>query len=78
MRNLEKIFNLMAVDGMKHFIVSATLTAMLALILPGWAAMLATMAVGGAKEIYDRISGRGSAEGKDVICNLCGTIVGGI
>lgn len=78
MKHLEKIFNLMAADGMKHFIVSATLTALLAIILPGWMAMLATMAVGGAKETYDRITGQGAAQWKDVVCNLCGTVVGAI
>jgi hypothetical protein len=62
----------------QHFILSATLTALLTLILPWYWASLITLAVGAAKETYDRVSGRGSAEWKDVLCNLAGTIIGAI
>lgn len=76
MQRLNKLFALMGTDGMKHFILSATLTSLLALILPWWVAALCTLSVGAAKEIYDRVSGRGTAEWKDVLCNLAGTIIG--
>lgn len=68
----------MGTDGMKHFILSATLTALLALVMPPWVAALITLAAGAAKETYDRVSGRGTAEWKDVICNLAGIIIGAI
>lgn len=76
MKNLNKIFTLMAADGMKHFILSCTLTALLALALPSWVAALVVLAIGLGKEIYDRVSGRGCAEWKDVLFNLCGIIIG--
>ena len=78
MKQLEKLFTLMGVDGMTHFVLSATLTAMLALVLPWWMAAAGTLAVGLGKEAYDRITGRGMAEWKDVVCNLAGIIVGAI
>ena len=78
MKQLEKLLALMGVDGMKHFILSATLTALLALVLPWWMAAAGTLAVGLGKEAYDRITGRGVAEWKDVMCNLAGIIVGAI
>ncbi len=78
MNRLNKLFNLMGTDGMKHFILSATMTAILALVLPWYWAALITLSVGAAKETYDRVSGKGTAEWKDVICNLCGIIIGAI
>lgn len=76
MRHLNHLFALMGTDGMKHFILTATLTALLALVMPPWVAAIITTAVGIGKEIHDRISGRGAAEWKDVLCNLAGTIIG--
>lgn len=76
MKQLEKLFALMGTDGMKHFILTATLTALLTLVLPWHWAALITTAVGIGKEAYDRISGRGAAQWKDVLCNLLGTLVG--
>lgn len=76
MKQLERLFALMGVDGMKHFTFSANLTALLAIVLPWWMAAAGTLAVGLGKEAYDRITGRGVAEWKDVVCNLAGIIVG--
>ena len=76
MKQLEKLLAIMGVDGMKHFILSATLTALLTIVLPWWMATAGTLAVGLGKEAYDRITGRGVAEWKDVMCNLAGIIVG--
>ena len=78
MNRLNHLFTLMGTDGMKHFIISATLTALLTLILPWYWAALITLAVGLVKEAYDRVSGRGMAEWKDVLCNLAGIIIGAI
>lgn len=78
MQRLNNLFALMGTDGMKHFIVSATMTAILSLVLPWYWAAIITLAVGAAKETYDRVSGKGSAEWKDVICNLAGIIIGAI
>lgn len=76
MKTINRIFTIMGVDGMKHFILSATLTALFAIVLPWWMAAAGTLAVGLGKEVYDRITGRGVAEWKDVLCNLAGIIVG--
>jgi hypothetical protein len=78
MNRLNHLFTLMGTDGMKHFILSATMTAILALGLPWHWASLITLTAGLGKEVYDRLSGRGMAEWKDVLCNLAGTIIGAI
>lgn len=78
MNRLNHLFALMGTDGMKHFILSATMTAILSLVLPWYWAALITLAAGLGKEVYDRVSGRGMAEWKDVVCNIAGTIIGAI
>lgn len=78
MNRLNQLFTLMGTDGMKHFILSATMTALLSLVLPWYWAALITLAAGLGKEVYDRVSGRGMAEWKDVVCNIAGIIIGAI
>lgn len=78
MNRLNHLFTLMGSDGMKHFILSATMTAILSLVLPWYWAAGITLVAGLGKEVYDRVSGRGMAEWKDVVCNLAGTIIGAI
>lgn len=63
-------------DKLLHVVVSAALSAVLALVLPWWAAALITLAIGVAKEVYDKVSGRGCAEWKDLVCDLIGIVIG--
>lgn len=68
----------MTIDKYKHVVVSAALSAVLALVLPWWAAALLTFAIGVAKEVYDKVSGKGCAENKDMICDIIGIIIGAL
>lgn len=68
------LFNYMGWDGMKHFIVSSTLTALLSLILPWWVAGLAVFVVGIAKEVLEARTA--PFEWHDMVCNLIGIIIG--
>lgn len=68
------LFNCMGWDGMKHFIISSTLTALLALILPWWVAGLVVFVVWMAKEVLEARTA--PFEWHDMACNLIGIIIG--
>ena len=63
-------------DGLMHFSISASATAVLSLILPAWIAFLIVFLFGIAKEIYDKWSKKGTPEWKDILCDLAGCLVG--
>lgn len=65
-------------DKLKHVIVSAVVMVMLSLVLPKWVAVIATLSIGVAKEVYDKVSKRGCAEWKDMICDIIGIIIGAL
>lgn len=66
----------MTIDKYKHVVVSAALSAVLALVLPWWAAALVTLGIGVAKEVYDKVSGKGCAEWGDLLADVLGVIIG--
>lgn len=66
----------MGADKYKHIVVSAAMSAVLALVLPWWAAAVVTLAVGVAKEIYDKVSGKGCAEWGDLVADCVGIVIG--
>jgi uncharacterized protein YfiM (DUF2279 family) len=70
-------------DGLLHFAVCAIVTALIKAmaepLLAEKGALLAVLVVAMisiAKEIYDRRTGKGCAEWKDIACDLVGIIVG--
>ena len=66
----------MGSDGMSHLILSATIAVVLNLFLPWELAGMITLAVGIGKEIYDKASGKGCSEVKDIVCDIAGIIIG--
>ena len=66
----------MTIDKYKHIVVSAIIAVTLNLILPWWVAALITLTIGIGKEIYDKASGKGRAEWKDIVCDVAGVIIG--
>lgn len=76
MKIIDKLFSLMGEDGMKHLILSAVIAVVLSMFLPTWAAALATLIVGVAKEYYDHRTGKGTPQVKDLICDLVGLLIG--
>lgn len=63
-------------DKLKHIVVSATIAVALNLFLPWWVAALITLAIGVGKEVYDKVSGKGCAEWKDLLADLVGILIG--
>lgn len=66
----------MGADGMMHFIVSSVISALLNTLVGVFPSIVITLTIGIAKEVYDRISKKGSAEWKDVVCDILGMLVG--
>lgn len=64
-------------DGLAHIVCSAALCGLLTLVLPLWVAIVATAAVGVAKElVWDLWLGKGSPSWKDLLCDLIGIAIG--
>lgn len=64
-------------DGLAHILASLVLCAVLGAFLPLWAAVLVTLAMGVAKElVWDLWLGKGTAEWKDIISDITGTVIG--
>lgn len=64
-------------DGLLHIVCSAALCGLLTLVLPLWVAIVATAAVGVAKElVWDLWLGKGSPSWKDLLCDLIGIAIG--
>lgn len=66
----------MGADGMMHFIVSSVISALLKTLVGVFPSIVITLTIGIAKEVYDRISKKGRAEWKDVVCDILGMLVG--
>lgn len=68
--------SLLCEDKLKHVVVSSVMAALLNLILPWWVAGILTLCVGIGKEVYDKVSGKGHPEWKDLLADLVGIVVG--
>ena len=78
MEKLNKLFDMVGFDGCKHIILSAILTVVGKFLLPLWVVCPLVFAIGIAKELYDKVSGKGCAELKDVACDVAGVIIGAL
>lgn len=76
MKYINQLFDLVALDGCKHIILSALITVILNIFLPIWASALITAALGGLKEYYDYKSNTGYVQIKDIICDVVGILIG--
>ena len=76
MKYLNKLFSWMGSDGMMHVILSAFITVIFNLLLPIWCTILIVSFIGIGKELYDKYSGNGCAEIKDLVCDLFGRLIG--
>lgn len=75
---IANLFNLIGYDGCKHIILSAILTVVAKWLLPVWVAVGLVMVIGIAKEVYDKVSGKGCCERKDIMCDIIGIIIGAL
>lgn len=68
--------SLLTEDKLKHIVVSAIIAVALNLFLPWWVAGVITLAIGVGKEVYDKLSGKGCSEWKDLVADLVGILIG--
>lgn len=71
-----KLWGWLRTDGLLHLVISALIVVFFAAFLPVWAAVLIAACLGIAKEVYDRCSGKGTAEWHDVISDAIGAALG--
>lgn len=70
------ISSLLAEDKLKHIVVSAIIAVVLNLFSPWWVAAVLTLAIGVGKEVYDKVTGKGHPEWKDLVADLVGILIG--
>lgn len=69
---INRLFTWMGEDGMKHVICSAILCSLLNILIFTFGACFVAFFVGVFKEVYDQVTGEGTAEMKDIVCNAIG------
>ena len=75
---MNKLINLLGgTDKILHCTVSATIAHLLIVVgCAWWLAAMITVAIGIGKEIYDKVSGKGTAEWRDLAADIIGVIIG--
>ena len=63
-------------DKLRHIVDSAIIPVALNHILPWWVAGILTLCIGVGKEVYDKVSGKGHPEWKDLLADLVGILIG--
>lgn len=72
-----KILNKIGTDKLLHLTVSATIAHLLIVVgCAWWLAAMITVAIGIGKEIYDKISCKGTTEWRDLVADVIGVIIG--
>lgn len=68
--------NVFKEDKLKHIVVSAVIMVLLSLFLPKLIAAVVTLTIGIGKELYDKYTGKGCAEWKDLLSDIIGIVIG--
>lgn len=73
---MNRIINIIGLDGLIHFSCCAIIAVICKLSFGVLAAVVVSLTIGILKEAYDKLTGRGTAEWKDIICDIAGTLIG--
>lgn len=73
---MNRIINIIGLDGLLHFSCCAIIAVCVKLAFGVLAAVVVSLTIGILKEAYDKWTGRGTAEWKDIICDIAGTLIG--
>lgn len=65
----------LGIDGLTHIIVMAVISKLVLFIVPVWVMLLLMLLVAVSKELLDRFTGQGSAEWKDLLCDVIGILI---
>lgn len=73
---MKKIIYYIGTDGLLHITCSAVIVLECRRWgLPRWAAGCIALAAGAGKEIYDKVSGKGTPSWKDIVYDLTGILI---
>lgn len=76
MERLTYICSYLGYDGVAHLLVSLILVEIMNIWLSCWLSALIVLAIGVIKEIYDKLSGTGTPQVKDLIADVIGVFLG--
>jgi hypothetical protein len=76
MRTLLNYLTNIPQDKLLHFVVCDVLSTLLHLIFPAWFTFAMVFVIAVIKELYDHVSGKGTADWKDLVADILGIIVG--
>lgn len=65
----------LGIDGLTHIIVMAIISKLVLFIVPVWVMLVIMFIVAVSKELLDRFTGQGSAEWKDLLCDVIGILI---
>lgn len=73
---IQYIINRIGVDKILHVLVSLVLMLEFQRFLPVWGALTVVLAIGIIKEVYDKMSGKGTPDWRDIVADCIGIILG--
>lgn len=73
---IQNIINRIGIDKILHVLVSLVLMLEFQRFLPVWGALTVVLAIGIIKEVYDKVSGKGTPDWRDIVADCIGIILG--
>lgn len=73
---IQNIINRIGIDKILHVLVSLVLMLEFQRFLPVWGALTVVLAIGIIKEIYDKVSGKGTPDWRDIVADCIGIVLG--
>lgn len=75
--SVNTLLNKTGTDKVLHLTVSTTIAHLLIVVgCAWWLAGVITLSIGIGKEIYDKVSGKGTSEWEDIAADIIGTVIG--
>lgn len=73
---IQNIINRIGIDKILHVLVCLVLMLEFQRFLPVWGALTIVLAIGIIKEIYDKVSDKGTPDWRDIVADCIGIILG--
>lgn len=73
---IQNIINRIGIDKILHVLVSLVLMLEFQRFLPVWGAFTVVLVIGIIKEVYDKVSGKGTPDWRDIVADCIGIILG--
>lgn len=73
---IQNIINRIGIDKILHVLVSLVLMLEFQRFLPVWGALTVVLTIGIIKEVYDKVSGKGTPDWRDIVADCIGIVLG--